>query len=436
MAAKKKAARAKAKSAGASRSAGSRPVPSPSHSFGRTRPSQSGKFPIHTEPERDTHFRPLPPPTGASPFHLDLRTIIAPADYRAIASAKKLTFHLNGDMGGIKNGMNQQLVAKGMEQDFDSKAPASENPAFLYIVGDCVYYNGEVKEYYSQFYEPYEFFPRPIFAVPGNHDGENLPGQDPLDGFLRNFCAEQPIKMPESQDSNRTAMTQPNVYWTMLTPMASFIGLYSNVPAGGEIISPQTEWLVNELRTLPTDIPLFVGLHHPIYSADDHHSGSTIMKKVLETAAQQAGRHPDMILAGHVHNYQRLTKNMANGQQAPYLVTGAGGYYNLHHMMKVDDEHMIPPVTFDDKGGDPVTLERYSADHHGFLRMEVTDKLITGRYYTVPREHEPYSKGNQLLDYFEFDWRNKKYVPNALPTPPPSRGAPRIGTAVKGARVR
>jgi hypothetical protein len=405
------------------------------HTFGRVRPSRSGKYPIHVEPERDTKFRPLPKPTGPLPFHLDLKTILPANDYQAIVSAGKLTFHLNGDMGGIKNGMDQQLVAKGMEQDFDPKVPASENPAFLYITGDCVYYNGEVKEYYSQFYEPYEFFPRPIFAVPGNHDGESLPGQDPLDGFLRNFCAPSPVKMPEAQDSNRTAMTQPNVYWTLLTPLANFVGLYSNVPAGGEIVSPQTDWLVSELKTLPTNVPLLVTLHHPIYSADDHHSGSTVMKRVLEVAAEQAGRHPDMILAGHVHNYQRLTKTMQDGSQVPYLVTGAGGYYNLHHMMKVDDEHMISPVTFDDKEGDPVMLERYSADHHGFMRMEITKTLITGRYYTVPRQHEPYTKGNQLLDYFEFDWQKKRYVPNTLPTPAASTDGASLTAHIKGRKA-
>src|SRR5882724_11346959 len=157
------------------------------HTFGRTRPSHSGKFPIHVEAERDTKFRPLPKPTGPAPYRLDLKSILSRDDYATIANARKMAFHVNGDMGGIKQGMDQQLVAKGMEQDFDAKLPASENPAFLYITGDCVYYNGEVKEYYAQFYEPYEFFPRPIFAVPGNHDGEALPGEQPLEGFLRNF---------------------------------------------------------------------------------------------------------------------------------------------------------------------------------------------------------------------------------------------------------
>jgi hypothetical protein len=209
-------------------------------------------------------------------------------------------------------------------------------------------------------------------------------------------------------------MTQPNVYWTLITPLVNIVGLYSNVPAGGDIRSPQTDWLINELRTLPRDRPLFVALHHPVYSADDHHSGSTYMKEVLEHAAQQSDRHPEMILAGHVHDYQRLTKTLQDGTQMPYLVTGAGGYHNLHTIMRVNGERMSTPVTFNDAQGDPVTLEKYSDDHHGFLRLEVTDTLITGRYYVVPRPQDPWSKGNNLFDYFEFDWKNRRYVPNAL----------------------
>lgn len=138
------------------------------------------------------------------------------------------------------------------------------------------------------------------------------------------------------------------------------------------------------------------------------------MKDALEQAAATAGRHPDMVLAGHVHDYQRLTKTMADGTKALYLVTGAGGYHNLHTIMKVNGARMIAPVVFNDRQGDPVTLEAYSDDHHGFLRLEVTPKLITGRYYEVPRPQEPYSKGSHLLDYFEYDWQQHQYVPNHL----------------------
>lgn len=370
---------------------------------------------LHTAPQRDTHYRQFSEGPGAPPYQLDLKEIIPAGDYDSIVRNKKLTLHFNGDMGGIQYAVPQELVAKGMEADFSSGRSGSEKPAFLYIVGDCVYFNGEVKEYYKQFYQPYEFYPAPIFAVPGNHDGENLPDDDTLKGFVRNFCAEHPVKMPESGDSHRTAMVQPNVYWTLLTPLASFVGLYTNVPAGGEVRSPQTEWLASQLRTLPRSRPVIVTMHHPIYSAHDHHSGSTYMKQMMAKAVKAAGgRHPEMVVAGHVHDYQRLTKHLPNGGQAPYLVTGAGGYHNLHQVIKVNGEHIVPPVVFHDKEGEAVTLERYSDDRFGFLRMEITDRLVTSKFYTVPRPQEPYSKGNQLFDYVEFDWRKRRYVPNAF----------------------
>ncbi|MFD8997867.1 metallophosphoesterase family protein [Streptomyces abikoensis] len=378
------------------------------HVFARERPSAG----LHMEPPRDTHFRPLPSPTGAAPFRLDLSNVLDARTYAAIAEAGSLTFHMNGDMGGIQDAVPQELVAVGMEADLEVGTGPAGKPAFLYVVGDCVYFNGEIAQYYAQFYQPYELYAAPIFAVPGNHDGENLPGGSTLDGFVRNFCAPEPVKMPEAQDSHRTAMVQPNVYWTLLTPCVNFVGLYSNVPAGGEIQPDQAEWLAGELETLPVDVPIIVTLHHPPYSADDHHSGSTYMKTVIEDAAAAAGRHPDMIVAGHVHDYQRLTKTTTDGAQYPYLVTGAGGYHNLHAIRKVDGEKMIPPVTFADTTGDPVTLDSYCDDQHGFLRLSVDRQKFTGRYYRVPRPQDPRSKGSQLVDYFEYDWVNHKLLPN------------------------
>jgi acid phosphatase type 7 len=383
------------------------------HVFGQQRPSSGGDFTLHGKQIRDTHYRELPPPTGAAPFRLDIKDVVSAEMYEAITAEKQLTFHLNGDMGGIGNSTPQELVAAGMEADLAVGATPAAHPAFLYLTGDCVYYNGEIDKYYQQFYAPYKFYNAPIFAVPGNHDGENVRGDESLDGFVRNFCAPTPVKQPESGDSLRTAMVQPNVYWTLVTPLVNIVGLYSNVPEGGEIQTPQTEWLVGELRDLPPEVPLLVALHHPPYSADDHHSGSTTMKELIEQAATAAGRHPDLVLAGHVHDYQRLTKQHDDGTQAPFLVTGAGGYPNLHSIRKVDGQRMIPPVQFADDN-DPVTLESYSDDHHGFLRVTVTPATLTGQYYVVPRPQDPFSKGNHLVDYFEYDWHTRKYRPNQL----------------------
>src|SRR5215472_14489537 len=120
-----------AASAGAAAAGGSSPSAAAAggHSFGRPRPGADGAFPLHLEADRNTSFRPLPPPTGKAPYRLDLKSIISPADYQTIVQKKKLTFHLNGDMGGIKYGVPQELVARGMEADISTTGDASENPA-------------------------------------------------------------------------------------------------------------------------------------------------------------------------------------------------------------------------------------------------------------------------------------------------------------------
>jgi hypothetical protein len=344
-----------------------------------------------------------------APFRLDISDVLA-GDF-----SDEIAFHVNGDVGGVDHPVSQHTVAAGMEADFDTTDGVK--PRFLYIVGDCVYFNGQPSEYQGQFYDPYQHYAGPIFAVPGNHDGENLPADTSLDGFLANFCAKKPAVTDAAGTLTRTAMTQPNVYWTLVTPLISIVGLYSNVPEGGDIRDPQTTWLVNELKTLPKNRPLAVALHHPIYSADIYHSGSSHMKDILENAFVQAGRHADLVLAGHVHDYQRFTKTLPDGGVVPYVVTGAGGYKNLHPIMKASTgSPLVAPVSFTDKEGESVTLEKYADKQFGFFRLEVTKTLITGRYFncTEPGQQTPAGEGNILFDYFELDWKKRAYLPNSF----------------------
>ena len=44
--------------------------------------------------------------------------------------------------------------------------------------------------------------------------------------------------------------------------------------------------------------------------------------------------------------------------------------------------------------------------------MEITGATITGRHYQVPRPQEPYSQGGQLLDYWEYDWKQRQWLEN------------------------
>jgi 3',5'-cyclic AMP phosphodiesterase CpdA len=132
------------------------------------------------------------------------------------------------------------------------------------------------------------------------------------------------IHLPEADDAPRDAMTQPNVYWTLTTPMATIIGLYTNVPEGGRIGPDQLAWFKQELANAPKDIALILALHHPIYSAYGNHPGSQYLKAIIEEATKSANRIPNLILTGHVHDYQRFNGSI-NGTPVTTLVVGAGG---------------------------------------------------------------------------------------------------------------
>jgi acid phosphatase type 7 len=334
----------------------------------------------------DNKWFDLPAPTGHPPFHLDLADILSPEVLTKIAANKRLVFHTVGDTGGVNTTTYQQHVETFMELDFADPDSAGANPSFFYHLGDVVYYDGEISNYYWEFYEPYLHYPGPIFAIPGNHDGDVDPSDqfnkpsDSLKGFVRNFCAQAHVHLPEADDAPREAMTQPNVYWTLNTPLVTIVGLYTNVPEGGRLGQNQVAWLKQELAGAPEDRALILALHHPLYSAYGHHPGSQYLKSTVEDATKFAKRVPDLILSGHVHNYQRFTGNI-NGVPVVSVVAGAGGYNQKLHLLsrKMFDPKRCP-FKFPDG---PETLDSFNDFQHGYLILDVRPKQITGSYVGV-----------------------------------------------------
>ncbi len=366
--------------------------------FGVSEPTQFTINKLHgTHPNQV--FRPLPPPTGLAPYRLTLESVLPPDRMQQINNAGRLVFHTTGDTGGIQNGTPQRIVAMHMVNDLQTT-----NAAFFYHLGDVVYYNGEASSYYEQYYDPYLHYDAPIFAIPGNHDGDTLPGDGAsLAPFVENFCAQTPRITAEAGDVQRHAMTQSNVYWTLQTPYATIIGLYTNVPDGGQLDNDQITWFHAELQTAPEEKALIVAMHHPIYSFDTFHSGSVYMSRILEEAISATNRVPDIVLSGHVHNYQRFTRQFkdAVGQQrdVPYIVAGAGGYYHLHYVQSLNSNPIAPGHTVQD-GNTDVKLETYCDNRHGFLRLEVSADEITGTYLTVPRPQESWGDPATPFDTF------------------------------------
>jgi predicted phosphodiesterase len=321
---------------------------------------------------------------------MSLDTILDPATIKSIENSGKLVFHSVGDTGGVNTPTYIEGVSRFMELDM-AFAKRPDRPSFFYHLGDVVYYDGESANYWPEFYEPYLNYHAPIVAIPGNHDGDVNPvtGESSLQAFVRNFCAQSATVSPDNLDAPRRTMTQPNVFWTMNTPLVTIIGMYSNCPEGGQISDTQRSWFISELKAADPSLPIILAIHHPIYSAYGPHPGSTRLKGLLEHSCAAAGRAPDVVLTGHVHNYQRFSAPLYNKKNVPFIVAGAGGYNKrLHVLGRVFHEARQKgkhPIRIQ---GEPEFLEDFNDSQHGYLRVTVTRKKITLDYVAVPDPSE------------------------------------------------
>ena len=337
--------------------------------------AHSGVSPLNPVSHRNVSFQPLPRPLDVPPYHYDISqhfTDIA----QEITGAEAMVFHVVGDTGGVQDGEFQNNVAEQMIAHLESGRDGK--PLFCYHVGDVVYYTGMHDDYYPQFYEPYSHYQVPIFSIPGNHDGEvdDPTVQTSLDGWVDYFMQANPDVDPISKDAPRVQLNLPNVYWTLITPMATIVGMYTNVPEGGSIDSVQQQWVTNEFATAPTDRAFILALHHPIYSFDVYHSGSSKMADVLESAIRDTGRVPNLVLAGHVHNYQRIEQTIAKNGPTPFIVTGNGGYHNLHAVH----------TGINKKAPDTGAMLKYFTDKRwGFMTLTIDKEKISGVTIEVDR---------------------------------------------------
>ena len=133
---------------------------------------ESAYYKLH---KRD--LQPVPKPRTAQP-RIDLADVLQPEFVDAITATETLTFHAVGDTGAAKVNAfqtasqalaNEANVADAMARDVQEGG--ATGPAFFFHLGDVVYNFGEGQYYYDQFYEPFRAYDRPIFAIPGNHDG-------------------------------------------------------------------------------------------------------------------------------------------------------------------------------------------------------------------------------------------------------------------------
>jgi hypothetical protein len=226
---------------------------------------------------------------GAPPYRRRLADVVGPATAEDIARAGVMRFHAVGDTGGHLDPRPQRRVATAMVRELGDDVPAR----FFYHLGDVVYPHGEEAHYRAQFFTAYAAYTAPIFAVPGNHDAE-APLVS-LAGFVKTFCSVTAPLHDAGIPLLRSPPRQPHVYWTLVHDWVRIIGLYSNVPEGGQFAEEQLRWLIEELRAAPPDVTVILAMHQPVYAADVTHGSNLTLADELEACFAEAGRVPDAV---------------------------------------------------------------------------------------------------------------------------------------------
>jgi uncharacterized protein YukJ len=169
---------------------------------------------------------PVPTPRGYPTMQLTDVVGASPLGVTNGPNGQQIIFDMVGDSGApSQEKQSGELAVTGLM----SRNALTVQPAFLFHVGDVVYYYGEEPYYYSQFAEPFKAYPAPIFAIPGNHDGVVYnSSMTSLAAFQQAFCATSPSRWAGFGGILRSTMTQPGVYFTLDAPLVSIIGLYSN----------------------------------------------------------------------------------------------------------------------------------------------------------------------------------------------------------------
>jgi len=340
---------------------------------------------ISTTPVTET----IPAPWKTPPV-MSLSDVLNASAIQGIQNAGKIVFHSTGDTGGVKEPSHQFAVADAMANDIGTETYAAGRPAFFYHLGDVVYYFGQERYYYDQFYDPYRDYAGPIFAIPGNHDGvlfKSEPVAFSLAPFYENFCSKAPTSDPSAKGFARTTMTQPGAYFTLNAPFLKIIGLYSNTSESTGVISDATtgttqlQFLQSQLAAAAAQraqkgaapFALVIAVHHPPFTISKSHFPSPDMLAQIDQACVSAKIWPDIVLSGHAHLYERYTRTMkADGRQIPYVVAGNGGYLNLSNPRQgKNGVNPQPGIPGNDGKGNQLTLNVYNNTVHGFLRLTV-----------------------------------------------------------------
>jgi hypothetical protein len=268
------------------------------------------------------------------------------------ADRDRIAVALLGDPG--EGDASQYVVVPVLER-------VAHDTDFAVLCSDVIYPAGGVREYADRFYRPYADYPRPMYALPGNHDW-----YDGLAGFMTTFCDAPPDAgdPPPTASGPRwkrllrallwrrapkaTAEDVADMRWyrDAESQQGGQPGPYCAIDAGpvrlvlidtgldGHIDRDQADWL----RAVSAgDRPKILLTGRPIVSygrlqESPISGGGDVNEIVSDPACNYVA-----CIGGDDHNYQRYPVRHRDGRIVQYLVAGGSGAY-------LSATHQIPNV--------------------------------------------------------------------------------------------
>lgn len=243
----------------------------------------------------------------------------------ASGSARALDLLALGDFGTSDESQRQ------LAQTLTSYASAMKDKAQgMLLLGDNFYrpmpggfLSPRWKTDFSDMY-PASVFPFPCWAILGNHDYHDTPGNERIQLGYHAFR------------QNKTRWTMPGKYYRLDLPVKNPLVTFLMIDTDWESINrrihgdqvacwmsaeekaAQAEWLEKQLSSERAAFTVVVG-HHPIYS-DGSHGDTPELVQELGPILEKNSVH--FYLCGHDHDLQHLE---LEGLKTSFVISGGGG---------------------------------------------------------------------------------------------------------------
>lgn len=243
-------------------------------------------------------------------------TVVSTATFRTRTRKPETRFAVFGDCG-----------ARSPQQAKISWLVNEQKPDFVLVTGDLVYNNGREQEYRRNFF-PYYTAARsdssvgspimkniPFYMLVGNHDIYSADLAKYPDGLAYFYYNDLPLNgaIPQATIEVKGSPAQVDAFKKSVQPrfprMTHFSFDHGNVHIAcldaNSYVNPLDpaviDWLANDLRNSKADWKI-VSYHHPGFNSSKAHYDYQLMR-LLSPVLEELG--VDMVLTGHVHNYQR-----------------------------------------------------------------------------------------------------------------------------------